>query len=164
MKLVYSNYPKHGINGYLRKGRQILCFGLIVKNVICCFPATVLYVYIDFCQQVKTTIIINTCAFCTQIFLECRFKIDFKLVLIVECLCGRKQVKVVQIPMTKADQFLAIFEAIPGTVQNVETLLKPPQKWFEYSLKTRFGMSGKKISPSLHSLSTCWGMRHLHAA
>ena len=55
MKLVYFNDPKHGINGYLRKGRQILCFRLAAKNVICCFPTTVLYVYIDFCQQVKTT-------------------------------------------------------------------------------------------------------------
>ena len=54
----------HGINGYLRKELQILCFGPAVKNVIYCFPATVLYVYIDFCQQVKTTII-NICMFCT---------------------------------------------------------------------------------------------------
>ena len=102
MKLVYSNYPKHDINGYLRKGRQILHFGPAAKNVICCFPATVLYVDIDFCQQVKTTII-NTCTFCTQIFIERRFKIDFKLVLIVECFRGRRvlmQVKVVQIPIT----------------------------------------------------------------
>ena len=37
-----------------------------------------------------------------------------------------KQVKVVQIPITiKADLFLGIFEAIPGTLQNVETLLEP---------------------------------------
>ena len=55
MKLVYSNTQKHGINGTLRKGRQILCFGPVVKSVICCFPATALYVYIDFCQKVKTT-------------------------------------------------------------------------------------------------------------
>ena len=55
MKLVYSNIQKHGINCYLRKGREILCFGPAIENVICCFPTTVLYVYIDFCQQVKTT-------------------------------------------------------------------------------------------------------------
>ena len=55
MELVYSNYPKHGINGYLRIEWQILCFGPAIKNVICCFPATVLYVYIDICQKVKTT-------------------------------------------------------------------------------------------------------------
>ena len=34
MKLVYSNTQKHGINGYLRKGRQILCFGKAVKSII----------------------------------------------------------------------------------------------------------------------------------
>ena len=38
----------------------------------------------------------------------------------VECFCGRrvwKQVKVLQIPITiKADLFLGIFEAIPGTL------------------------------------------------
>ena len=55
MKLVYSNIQKHGINCYLRKGREILCFGPAIENVICCFPTTVLYVYIDFCQKVKTT-------------------------------------------------------------------------------------------------------------
>ena len=42
-----------------------------------------------------------------------------------------KQVKVVQIPMTKADLFLRIFEAIPGTLKR----------------------------PSLRPLSTCWRMR-----
>ena len=42
-----------------------------------------------------------------------------------------KQMKVAQIPMTKADLFLRIFEAISGTLkrfetlQNAETLLKP---------------------------------------
>ena len=43
----------------------------------------------------------------------------------------RKQVKVLQIPMTKADLFLRIFEAIPGTLK----------------------------CPSLRSLSTCWQLR-----
>ena len=52
MKLVYSNIQKHGINGYLRKGRQILCFRPAVKSLICFLPR---YVYIDFCQKVKTT-------------------------------------------------------------------------------------------------------------
>ena len=33
-----------------------------------------------------------------------------------------KQVKVVQIPMTKADLFLRIFEAIPGTLKRFETI------------------------------------------
>ena len=42
-----------------------------------------------------------------------------------------KKVKIVQIPMTKADLFLRIFESIPGTLKrfetltNVETLCKP---------------------------------------
>ena len=48
-------------------------------------------------------------------------QIDFKLVSIVECFCGgRKQVQVVKIPMTKADLFLGIFEAIPGTLKRFE--------------------------------------------
>ena len=50
-------------------------------------------------------------------------QIDFKLVSIVECFCGgrvSKQVKVVQIPITKADLFLGIFEAIPGTLKRFE--------------------------------------------
>ena len=34
----------------------------------------------------------------------------------------RKQVKAVQIPMTKADSFLRIFEAIPGILKRSETL------------------------------------------
>ena len=56
MKLFYSNIQKHGINGYLRKGRQNLCFGPAVKSVICCFPAIESsYVYIDFCEKVKAT-------------------------------------------------------------------------------------------------------------
>ena len=48
-------------------------------------------------------------------------QVDFKLVSIVERFRGGrvwKQVKVVQIPMTKADLFLGIFEAIPGTPWN----------------------------------------------
>ena len=56
MKLVYFNIQKHGIDGYLRKGHQILRFGLVVKSILdlhmaetCGFPATVLYVYTDFC-------------------------------------------------------------------------------------------------------------------
>ena len=50
-------------------------------------------------------------------------QIDFKLVSIVECFRRRgvwKQVKVVQIPMTKADLFLGLFEAIPGTLKCFE--------------------------------------------
>ena len=50
-------------------------------------------------------------------------QIGFKLVSIVECFRRRgvwKQVKVVQIPMTKACLFLGIFEAIPGTLKCFE--------------------------------------------
>ena len=46
-----------------------------------------------------------------------------------------------QIPMTEADFFLRIFEAIPGTLKLFET----PWKWFEYPLKTHFEMLGKNI-------------------
>ena len=31
MRLVHFNIQKHGINGYLRKGQQILCFGPAVN-------------------------------------------------------------------------------------------------------------------------------------
>ena len=34
MKLVYFNIQKHGIDDYLRKGRQILRFGPAVKSVL----------------------------------------------------------------------------------------------------------------------------------
>ena len=59
------------------------------------------------------------CAEITRIPLQ----IDFKFVSIVERFRGGrvwKQVKVVQIPMTKADLFLGIFEAIPGTLKRFE--------------------------------------------
>ena len=49
-----------------------------------------------------------------------------KLVSIVECFRRRgvwKQVKVVQISMTKVDLFLGIFEAIPGTLKCFEDFL-----------------------------------------
>ena len=77
-----------------------------------------------------------------------------------------KQVKVVKIPMTKADLFLRIFEAIRLELWNA---LKPFRMWkhfgnplemvrilFENPLwKCRW----KKYSPSLRSLSTYWRMR-----
>ena len=40
-----------------------------------------------------------------------------------------KQVKVEQIPMTKADFFLRIFEAIPGTLKRSETLYNVETLW-----------------------------------
>ena len=115
MKLVYSNYPKHGINGYLRKGRQILCFGPAVKNIICCFPATVLYVYIDFYQQVKTTKHMHVLYVdIPRMPFQNRFQACFDH----RMFSREKSLKasIVQIPMTKADLFLGIFEAISGTL------------------------------------------------
>ena len=89
------------------------------------------HVYIDFCKKgsVKTTKYgVFACSDhmhvlyveITRIPLR---QIDFKLVSIVECFRRRgvwKHVKVVQIPMTKADLFLGIFEAIPGTLKCFE--------------------------------------------
>ena len=40
-----------------------------------------------------------------------------------------KQVKVVQIPLTKTDLFLRIFEAIPGTLKRFETLYSVETLW-----------------------------------
>ena len=103
---------------------------LLQSNMLSCY-AMLSYVYIDFCKKgsVKTTKYgVFACSDhmhvlyveITRILLR---QIDFKLVSIVECFRRRgvwKQVKVVQIPMTKADLFLGIFEAIPRTLKCFE--------------------------------------------
>ena len=98
------------------------------SNMLSCY-AMLSYVYIDFCKKgsVKTTKYgVFPCSDhmhvlyveITRILLR-----HYKLVSIVECFRRRgvwKQVKVVQIPMTKANLFLRIFEAIPGTLKCFE--------------------------------------------
>ena len=104
--------------------------GEFMVNMLSCY-AMLSYVYIDFCKKgsVKTT---KYRVFaCTNhmhvLYVEITRiplrQIDFKLVSIVECFRRRgvwKQVKIVQIPMTRADLFLGIFEAIPGTLKCFE--------------------------------------------
>ena len=74
MKLVYFNIQKHGIDDYLRKGRQILRFGPAVKSVLNLHMAETcgfLYVYIDVCLSLnnkhtvcKSSAVATTCTLC----------------------------------------------------------------------------------------------------
>ena len=118
-------------------------FGPATKSVnylnmaeTCGFPATVKYVIMS-CYHIFTLIFVKRAQSkqqntgCSPVATTCTYveiagtflEIDFKLVSIVKCFHWRgvsKQVKVVQIPMTKADLFLGIFEAIPGTLKRFE--------------------------------------------
>ena len=88
MKLVCFNIQKHGINGYLRKERQILPFGpavksvkfAYVKNLWFCICLHLLWQKAGLNTVCNTSAVPTTCMLCTNIFLECGFKIDFKLV------------------------------------------------------------------------------------
>ena len=97
-----------------------MCFGPAVKKCKLLFPRyTVLYVYIDFCQQVKTTQHMHVLYVdIPRMPFQNRFQACFDCRMFSrEKSLKASHVKVVQIPITiKADLFLGIFEAIPGSL------------------------------------------------